>query len=449
MMKRNRIQIRKKNDQLQLKILTEIKEHVWKTSINTTDKQIIQEVIQEIESQIQSAKLQRDILTLILKDQSEVLISSYSTLKEHFLLEPIRKNLHKKKINKKRKKNLVRAALLTFGILIGVNILPKKIINREAVAQEAETEIEMDFETLLNNETFRSVAYNQSNENTQESNLCLEMTETDEEVKEEETIEENVEETIEFEELEEIEEIENVEESLEDSVTETAFYQETIAQESNYIYEELLSFETLDDGKVESVEENYGDTIQKYSEISGIDSSLLTCIFAQERGTHSDEIDPLGTIGIAQIQYNQHVGYVRSIENVLTNEKENFQVTDELVKSLDGNIKTGTAILQNMIKEYNGNTLIALQAYNYGAGAMNQVLRNAEARTGISVEEMIHNPTCLVWLEDAKNYMDGTYGDPNYITNVLRRYKKETFTAIYQENPVIYERNQNEKSLVL
>jgi len=237
-----------------------------------------------------------------------------------------------------------------------------------------------------------------------------------------------------LEELEEIEEIENVEESLEDSVTEMAFYQETIAQESNYIYEELLSFGTLDDGKVEFVEENYGDTIQKYSEISGIDSSLLTCIFAQERG---------------QIQYNQHVGYVRSIENVLTNEKENFQVTDELVKSLDGNIKTGTAILQNMIKEYNGNTLIALQAYNYGAGAMNQVLRNAEARTGISVEEMIQNPTCLVWLEDAKNYMDGTYGDPNYITNVLRRYKKETFTAIYQENPIIYERNQNQKSLVL
>ena len=155
-------------------------------------------------------------------------------------------------------------------------------------------------------------------------------------------------------------------------------------------------------------------------------------------------MDPLGTIGIAQILYNDHVNKQKTLYNVLTGETETFIATEEMLKSLDGNIKTSISLLQYLLNYYDGNTLMALQAYNYGNGALDKVLKNAENRTGISREDMIHDPSCLVWLEDVKTYQNGEYGDPNYIENVFSRYTETEFTAIYDtENTIIIKLDQN------
>lgn len=201
-------------------------------------------------------------------------------------------------------------------------------------------------------------------------------------------------------------------------------------------YEEYLpSFNTCSyDDKYLGVVENYGDIIEKYAEISGIDQDIINCLLAQERGVHSSVKDKLGTLGIAQIQVNQHLGSTLALHNEITEETEEFEVTMELLESLEGNIKTGVALLQRALIKYDGNILLALQAYNYGEGAMDTVIRNS----GRTLEEINENYENLSWMDSVYEYSDnkGGYGDKEYLNNVLKRYPNNELTLIYGENPV-------------
>ena len=141
------------------------------------------------------------------------------------------------------------------------------------------------------------------------------------------------------------------------------------------------------DKKYTSVVENYGDTVKKYSDISGIGREILNCVLAQERGTHSTVPDGGGAIGIAQIQVNQHLGEKLTLYNVMTGEKETFTVTMELLQSVDGNIKVCVALLQSAWIEFEGNIFLMLQAYNYGEGAVDTVV----VRYGSTPEEINKN----------------------------------------------------------
>lgn len=203
----------------------------------------------------------------------------------------------------------------------------------------------------------------------------------------------------------------------------------------NVNYQEYLpSFGTCSyDSKYLSVIENYGNIVKKMAEISGIDEDIIICVLAQERGIHSTIPDETGAIGVSQIQVNQHLGSTLTLYNVLTGEKESFVVTMELLQNIEGNIKTGVALLQSALIKFDGNILLALQAYNYGEGAVKTVI----SRTGYTVEEINENFRDLSWMEEVYNYSDkkGGYGDKKYIDNVLSRYPKDELIIIYGENP--------------
>lgn len=188
------------------------------------------------------------------------------------------------------------------------------------------------------------------------------------------------------------------------------------------------------DEKITFVKENYGEITSKYAKISGIDQEIIECLLAQERAVHSDKIDRGGAIGIAQIQYDAHIGSTKELRNEITGEVETFEVTDELLKDIDGNIKTGVAILQDNLDRYSGNIFMALQAYNYGVGAMRKNLNKTAERLNTTIDALINDPTDLSWLEEIHNYKDGNYGDHNYLNHVLSRYGKEAITAIYNDD---------------
>jgi len=189
------------------------------------------------------------------------------------------------------------------------------------------------------------------------------------------------------------------------------------------------------DDKYLSVVENYGEITDEYATISGIDVEVINCLLAQERGIHSDVMDSGGAIGVAQIQVNQHLGSTLSLYNVLTGEVYDFTVTMDLLKSPEGSIKVCVAILQRAILEYNGNILLALQAYNYGEGAVDTVIR----RSGCTLDEINEKYRDLSWIDVVYRYSDkkGGYGDKNYINKVLSRYPSDELTVIYRDNPVI------------
>lgn len=185
------------------------------------------------------------------------------------------------------------------------------------------------------------------------------------------------------------------------------------------------------DKKYTSVFENYGDTVKKYSDISGIDREILNCVLAQERGTHSTDPDEGGAIGIAQIQVNQHLGEKLTLYNVMTGEKETFTVTMELLQSVDGNIKVCVALLQSAWIEFEGNIFLMLQAYNYGEGAVNTIVR----RDGNTLEDINENYSVLSFLNEIYNYRNGTYGDKYYLNNVFMRYPSDKLTVCYGDHP--------------
>ncbi len=212
---------------------------------------------------------------------------------------------------------------------------------------------------------------------------------------------------------------------------------EEIPIDLSRIFENIGS--KIDNPKKINVEENYGDLTEKYAEIIGIDVEILNCILAQERGYHATEIDAGGAIGVAQIQYSTYVEnqtrplYLR---NELTGEVEEIKVTKELLQDLEGNIKVGATILQNNLDRYNGNILLAIQAYNYGVGAMKKVLTDTSEATGISIEDIINDPSNLSWVFYVEQYANlhregRSYGDCNYLSHVLQFYKEEEITLKY------------------
>lgn len=205
----------------------------------------------------------------------------------------------------------------------------------------------------------------------------------------------------------------------------------------NVNYQEYLpSFGTCSyDSKYLSVIENYGNIVRKMAEISGIDEDIITCVLAQERGIHSSVLDEGGAIGISQIQVNQHLGSTLTLYNVMTGEEETFVVTMELLQSAEGNIKVGVALLQRALIMFKGNILLALQAYNYGEGAVLTVVK----RTGYTLDEINENFRDISWVEEVYDYSNrkGGYGDKEYIDNVLSRYPSDELTIIYGDNPTV------------
>lgn len=191
-----------------------------------------------------------------------------------------------------------------------------------------------------------------------------------------------------------------------------------------------------DDPRKQNVENEYGDLTEKYSLITGIDQELIECLLSQERGFHSSEKDKGGAIGVAQIQVNHHEGEKLYLRNEITGKTESFIVTKELIKDLEGNIKTCATLLQNKLDYYDGNTLIFLQSYNFGYGAMDKVLEDTSNALNQTIDEIVGNPTNLEWLNLVEAYSNSKsgYGDPNYCQNVLSFYNEDEFTIKYNKD---------------
>ena len=237
--------------------------------------------------------------------------------------------------------------------------------------------------------------------------------------------------------------------TLKNAPTEEETIEEEIPKISYTDYLPNFGNNTYDE-KYNYVEENYGEIVDKYAKMSGIDPRIIKCILAQERGKHSSTIDEGGALGVAQIQVSYYLNTDLTIHNYVTNEDETFKVTWDLLKSVDGNIKVGTTILQNLLDFYDGNLFLAVQAYNYGAGATNQSIKKASEKHGYSKEYIINTPTNLFWLDGVQQYNreKGSYGDVDYLDHVFSRYPGNDLQVTYYTNnqQTVMLENEEQKS---
>lgn len=172
-------------------------------------------------------------------------------------------------------------------------------------------------------------------------------------------------------------------------------------------YKISLSFEDERDGeKYQFVEANYGNLIEKYANMYGVDAKIIKAIATQERGVHSSTIDPGGGIGLMQVQYNVWAGHEVSSYNFETGEYETITVDGEKLQDLEYVIKIGTKIYRHYLERADYNVVAATFGYNKGI-------------TGViaTASSYLNDPEDLSWVEDARNLPNG---DDFYPENVFR-----------------------------
>lgn len=180
--------------------------------------------------------------------------------------------------------------------------------------------------------------------------------------------------------------------------------------------------------KASKTKQSYGEMIEKYAEMYGLDSNLVMALATQERGVHSSTMDRGGATGLMQIQNSVWVDNSITAYNFKTGKNETCKITKGSLGDCETNIKLGCMILQDCMKRNNYNILLGLQAYNMGTRGVGRAVLAYAADVGCSKEEIINNPNDCGWL----NYREGIAGDPMYVEHVLSYIGDDVSICIYK-----------------
>ena len=178
----------------------------------------------------------------------------------------------------------------------------------------------------------------------------------------------------------------------------------------------------------------YMEFFELYGKRYGVDPYLLLAKAAQESGGRHDEVkNPRAGYGIMQIEAPGTVITSATAFNLETGQEEKMVINLSTVDSVEDNIRAGAMIMASRLKAWDYNIPIALQAYNYGNGAMKMVLEAYASDTGKTIDQVISDPKDTGWIAYLKDlhehpqkyipsWRESTYGDPDYIEHVLRYY---------------------------
>ncbi len=105
---------------------------------------------------------------------------------------------------------------------------------------------------------------------------------------------------------------------------------------------------------------NYSEYVYKYSEENNIDPLLTFAIIKAESNFKRNIKSKSGAIGLMQLMESTALEEAKEVNQEIT-------VTESLYNP-EINIKIGTKYYAKLIKKYDGNSLLALAAYNAGIG---------------------------------------------------------------------------------
>ena len=192
--------------------------------------------------------------------------------------------------------------------------------------------------------------------------------------------------------------------------------------EENIVYVDAYSNY---DEKLENNVNEYEEEVEKASEKWGVDKNLIKDIMKQEShgGTITNKMQIVFDAWKDQIIKVYSFNDKDYISIVLTDTPEKYpnvnqRISREELNNPYTNISVGTIMLAYTYKQCDNNLMQAIQAYNFGTGAVNQVLEAAALDQGISVEELRQDETNVSFM----NYTDvkpANYGDHNYANKIL------------------------------
>ena len=119
------------------------------------------------------------------------------------------------------------------------------------------------------------------------------------------------------------------------------------------------------------------------------------------------------------MQLESPSGQEISAYNYLTGQFDTEYITMDNACNMEMNIKIGCMIFQNSLKRNYGNILLAIQSHNYGQPMLDLILEQEYSGAHEDPQKYLFD-----WDEDS-------YGDGNYISNVLKYCPSDKVTYNY------------------
>jgi murein DD-endopeptidase MepM/ murein hydrolase activator NlpD len=173
---------------------------------------------------------------------------------------------------------------------------------------------------------------------------------------------------------------------------------------------------------------------KKYADQFDIDVDILIAIAAQvSKGDHEGNCKIFGNIGIMGIDKDLSF----QVKDVNSDIFEFVGNKDKLCE-LQYNIKSGAAYLKYLQNMYDGNLLLAIQAYTSGKNKTNDFLSEYAEETDMYREEVIEDKS-YPWLSKREDFFN--INEANFINNVLTYYPNSVEELLEIENGSLEEFN--------
>lgn len=180
-----------------------------------------------------------------------------------------------------------------------------------------------------------------------------------------------------------------------------------------------------DEGKIEQNKQLMTE-IGNASRKTGISYNILNDVISQEwSGKEKNIMHIIPESWMDQVVSFHNYETDKDQTFVITEEpskwtgKVDFTITKAELENRQTNINVGADLIQYCLKEFDYNILLGLQAYNNGINAVKNTLEYTSSKTGVSVEDIMNDPTNTTWMTYVPYVINN--GDPNYAKNVLKR----------------------------
>ena len=151
----------------------------------------------------------------------------------------------------------------------------------------------------------------------------------------------------------------------------------------------------------------YEEYVEKYAEENNIDPLLIFSIIKAESNFKENAESSSGAVGLMQLMEETAKEIAESMDEPIL-EKEDL-------KEAETNIKIGIKYYPRLQKNYDGNMLLALTAYNAGIGNVNTWIKNGIIKSdGSDIENIPYKETNM------------------YVRKIIRNYKM--YNKIYTKN---------------
>ena len=151
----------------------------------------------------------------------------------------------------------------------------------------------------------------------------------------------------------------------------------------------------------------YEEYVEKYAEENNIDPLLIFSIIKAESNFKENAESSSGAVGLMQLMEETAKEIAESMDEPIL-EKEDL-------KEAETNIKIGIKYYSILQKNYDGNMLLALTAYNAGIGNVNTWIKNGIIKSdGSDIENITYKETNM------------------YVRKIIRNYKM--YNKIYTKN---------------